>query len=216
MTAATGLDLPPTSGAGPIPTTAQLRAIEAPLGPVFVVAGPGAGETFCLIGRIALLIRVVKLEPRRVCAVTFTNKAADEIASRLRREIGPEADEVTRGTLHALCLSLLREHAAVMGLRRGSGWRTRTTRSGCSAGYTCVPSARHSCSGSRPPPARALSAERGDEEHFDSHREALRSRRLHDYNDLIALTGDLLRPIPSRPPASAAGGTRCWWTNSRT
>ncbi|HKU61756.1 MAG TPA: UvrD-helicase domain-containing protein, partial [Gemmatimonadales bacterium] len=88
---------------------------------MLVVAGPGAGKTFCLIGRIGYLIRAGGIPPGRICAVTFTNKAADEIAGRLRREIGPDAEEVTRGTLHALCLTLLREHADVMGLRRGFG-----------------------------------------------------------------------------------------------
>ncbi len=107
MTAIPGIDPPLTAGTGPVPTSAQLRAIEAPPGPVLVVAGPGAGKTFCLIGRIAHLIGPMGLEPRRICAITFTNKAADEIASRLRRELGSEVDEVTCGTLHALCLGLL-------------------------------------------------------------------------------------------------------------
>ncbi|CAN5869347.1 hypothetical protein BH24GEM1_BH24GEM1_22850 [soil metagenome] len=207
MTAATGLDLPPTSGAGPIPTTAQLRAIEAPLGPVLVVAGPGAGKTFCLIGRIAHLIRVVKLEPRRVCAVTFTNKAADEIASRLRREIGPEADEVTRGTLHALCLSLLREHAAVMGLRRGFGLADEDYQKRVLRRLHVRPERQAQLLrlfGRHQLEHYPLSG--GDQEHFDSYREALRSRRLLDYNDLIALTGDLLRAHPE-----AAAGIRGRW-----
>ena len=122
MTATTGIDATPILGEGPVPTPAQRRAIEAPAGPVLVVAGPGAGKTFCLIGRIGHLIRALGVPPRRICAVTFTNKAADEIAARLRRDVGADAaDEITRGTLHALCLTLLREHASLMGLRRGFG-----------------------------------------------------------------------------------------------
>ena len=103
------------------PSDAQRRAIQAPLGPVLVVAGPGAGKTYCLIARIGHLIAHEGLSPGRICAVTFTNKAADEIAARLRREIGPAAEEIRRGTLHSLCFSLLRDYAAAAGLRRGIG-----------------------------------------------------------------------------------------------
>ena len=73
------------------PTVQQGRAIEAPLGPVLVVAGPGAGKTFCLIGRINHLIGRLGIDPRRILAVTFTNKAAEEIASRLHETRGPLA-----------------------------------------------------------------------------------------------------------------------------
>src|SRR6266508_2257215 len=67
----------------PLPN--QRRAIEAPMGPVLVVAGPGAGKTFCLIARIQHLI-AGGIDPHRICAVTFTNRAAEEIALRLRSE----------------------------------------------------------------------------------------------------------------------------------
>jgi len=63
------------------PLPQQLRAIEAPMGPVLVVAGPGAGKTFCLIARIQHLI-ASGIDPHRICAVTFTNRAAEEIALR--------------------------------------------------------------------------------------------------------------------------------------
>ena len=105
----------------PHPLPQQRAAIEAPLGPVLVVAGPGAGKTFCLIGRVGHLIDVLGFPPVRICAVTFTNKAAEEIAVRLRRTLGDRAEEVTRGTLHALCLGILREHAEAAGLRKGFG-----------------------------------------------------------------------------------------------
>src|SRR2546425_6812452 len=103
------------------PLPQQRLAIEAPLGPTLVVAGPGAGKTFCLIRRVNRLVASLGFHPARICAVTFTNKAAEEIALRLKRTLGDRADEVTRGTLHALCLAILREHAAAAGLRRGFG-----------------------------------------------------------------------------------------------
>ena len=103
------------------PLPQQRRAIEAPLGPVLVVAGPGAGKTFCLIARIKHLIATVGIAPERICAVTFTNRAAEEIAVRLTHTLGDRAEAIARGTIHALCLALLREHAEAAGLRKGFG-----------------------------------------------------------------------------------------------
>ena len=65
------------------PTVQQRLAIESPLGPVLVMAGPGAGKTYCLICRVQHLIQELGIAPRRILAVTFTNKAAEEIALRL-------------------------------------------------------------------------------------------------------------------------------------
>ena len=103
------------------PTPQQLRAIEAPLGPVLVMAGPGAGKTYCPICRIQHLIHKLAIPPRRILAVTFTNKAAEEIASRLREVRGYAAEDVTRGTLHAICFKVLRDYAERCGLRPGFG-----------------------------------------------------------------------------------------------
>src|SRR5437762_8017302 len=103
------------------PLPQQRLAIEAPLGPVLVVAGPGAGKTFCLIARINHLINTRGLAPERICAVTFTNRAAEEIAVRLKHTLWDRAEGVTRGTIHPLCVALLREHAEAAGLRKGFG-----------------------------------------------------------------------------------------------
>ena len=102
------------------PTACQRQAIEAPLGPLLVLAGPGAGKTFCLIERIGFLIEQDGFDPARICAVTFTNKAAEEIAERLQA-LGDRARGVKRGTLHALCVEILREHGEWVGVRRGFG-----------------------------------------------------------------------------------------------
>src|SRR2546428_708139 len=103
------------------PLPQQRLAIEAPLGPVLVVAGPGAGKTFCLIARINYLIDALHVAPERICAVTFTNRAAEEIAIRLKHTLGERAEPITRGTIHGLGLALLREHAEAAGLRKGFG-----------------------------------------------------------------------------------------------
>src|SRR3989449_10310720 len=102
------------------PLAQQRLAIEAPLGPVLVVAGPGAGKTYCLISRIQHLI-TSGIDPHRICAVTFTNRAAEEIADRLKAVLGERAEAITRGTIHALCLALLRESPEEVGLKRGFG-----------------------------------------------------------------------------------------------
>src|SRR5437660_6934290 len=103
------------------PLPRQRLAIEAPPGPVLVIAGPGAGKTFCLIARINQLVETRGVAPERICAVTFTNRAAEEIAVRLKHTLRDRADVITRGTIHALCLALLREHAEAAGLRPGFG-----------------------------------------------------------------------------------------------
>jgi DNA polymerase III epsilon subunit family exonuclease len=103
------------------PLPQQRLAIEAPRGPVLVVAGPGAGKTFCLIARIDHLIHTLGMAPERICAVTFTNRAAEEIAVRLKYSLGDRAESITRGTIHALCLALLREHPEAAGIRKGFG-----------------------------------------------------------------------------------------------
>lgn len=102
------------------PSESQRDAIRAPLGPALVLAGPGSGKTFCLIERIRYLIES-GVEPKRICAFTFTNKAADEIALRLERLIGQRAEGVRRGTIHAFCAELLREYGSHVGLERGFG-----------------------------------------------------------------------------------------------
>src|SRR5574341_388880 len=96
------------------PLPQQQSAIQASLGPVLVIAGPGAGKTFCLVARIEHLIAEKGLDPQRICAVTFTNRAAEEIATRLKRD-------VWRGTIHAFCLALLREFHEAAGVRKGFG-----------------------------------------------------------------------------------------------
>src|SRR5256884_9374191 len=93
------------------PLPRQRLAIEAPPGPVLVIAGPGAGKTFCLIARINHLVGTLGVAPERICAVTFTNRAAEEIALRLKHTLRDRGDAITRGTIHALCLALLRERS---------------------------------------------------------------------------------------------------------
>ena len=104
-----------------IASRAQSDAIEAPAGPLLVLAGPGAGKTYCLIERIRFLIEELGYDPARICAFTFTNKAAGEIAERLGHRLGAAASTITRGTIHAFCAELLRELGPLVGVERGFG-----------------------------------------------------------------------------------------------
>jgi len=104
-----------------IPSASQREAIEAAAEPLLVLAGPGAGKTFCLVERIRYLIETLGLRAERVCAFTFTNKAAGEIAERLANSLGFAAAAVKTGTIHAFCAELLREFGTRIGLERGFG-----------------------------------------------------------------------------------------------
>ncbi|HZB28098.1 MAG TPA: ATP-dependent helicase [Gemmatimonadales bacterium] len=176
------------------PTLQQRRAIEAPLGPVLVVAGPGAGKTYCLICRIQHLMRHFEMSPGRILAVTFTNKASEEIASRLRESWGVAERDITRGTLHALCLRIVRDYAERCGLRPGFGIADEDYQMAVLKRLR-IPEKRRaqvlSLFGLYRLQGRPLS-ERGTEL-LARYQERLRSRNLADFDDLVVLAEQLLR-----------------------
>ena len=89
----------------------QLKAVIHPDGPLFVVAGAGTGKTKTLTSRIAYLI-MNGVEPSHILAVTFTNKAAKEMKTRVIHMTGPHAMRVWLYTFHAFGLQILRKHIA--------------------------------------------------------------------------------------------------------
>lgn len=94
-------------------TDAQREAVQHVAGPLLMLAGPGSGKTRVVTHRIAWLLRS-GIPPRQILALTFTNKAADEMKARVARLV-PQAS-VWIGTFHRFCARLLREHAALVGL----------------------------------------------------------------------------------------------------
>ena len=81
---------------------AQQAAIDAGPGPVLVLAGPGTGKTQTLMGRVGRLLDEGAV-PRRILALTFTRRAAQELRDRLRALRGEDAESPQAGTLHSLC-----------------------------------------------------------------------------------------------------------------
>ena len=95
---------------------AQRAAVTHPHGALLVIAGPGSGKTRVITHRIAWLIEQ-GIPPWRILAVTFTNRAAREMRSRLEALIGPEdSDKVWLGTFHRICVRMLRSHGPEIGV----------------------------------------------------------------------------------------------------
>ena len=95
---------------------AQKEAVETIDGPLLIVAGPGSGKTRVITHRIAHMVRDYGINPRRVMAVTFTNKAAREMRSRMERLVGPQSESLTMGTFHSFCAMLLRREGSYLNL----------------------------------------------------------------------------------------------------
>ncbi len=88
----------------------QHSAVTAPLGHTLVLAGAGSGKTKVLVSRMAWLVNVQHLSPHAILAVTFTNKAAGEMKSRLSQLLNAPVQGLWVGTFHGLCHRLLRRH----------------------------------------------------------------------------------------------------------
>jgi len=186
------------------PTESQRAAIQADQKPLVVVAGPGSGKTFCLIERIRFLIEAHRLAPDRIIAFTFTNKAAEEIATRLDEV--PDAALVKRTTIHKFCVDVLREHGSRINVDPGFGIADED--------YQCALLAQLGSSVRNQKGLLQMFARhrlRGDPlgitegRRFERYVELLRDRNMLDFDMLLLRTADALEH------ADAAEAVRRRW-----
>jgi len=95
----------------------QREAVTHPGGPLLIVAGAGSGKTRVLTHRIAWLIKEQGISPFEILAITFTNKAADEMKTRVEALVGPVAQKMWVSTFHSACVRILRRDAKRLGYK---------------------------------------------------------------------------------------------------
>ncbi len=100
-------------------TLPQRAAVEHRGGPLLIIAGAGSGKTRVLTRRIAHLMATGDAPPWGILAITFTNKAADEMRARVVELVGSAADKMWVSTFHSACLRILRANADRLGFRSG-------------------------------------------------------------------------------------------------
>jgi DNA helicase-2/ATP-dependent DNA helicase PcrA len=106
-----------------VPTPQQRAIIDHPLEPLRVTAGAGTGKTTTMALRLASKVGSGEVEPDRTLGITFTNKAAEELADRVRREIGDAVEpgrEVEVTTYHGFAFGVVREFGPLVGIPRSA------------------------------------------------------------------------------------------------
>ncbi|MGE0448431.1 MAG: ATP-dependent helicase [Vicinamibacterales bacterium] len=98
--------------------TEQREAVLHVSGPLLILAGAGSGKTRVITSRIAYLVGDGHARPNEVLAVTFTNKAAEEMRTRVETLLGEDCSRMWVSTFHSLCARLLRREAPAIGLSR--------------------------------------------------------------------------------------------------
>ena len=93
----------------------QKEAVLCTEGPLLILAGAGSGKTKTLTHRIAYLIDEKNVNPWNILAITFTNKAAEEMRNRVQNLVGFGADQIWVTTFHSTCIRILRRHIDLLG-----------------------------------------------------------------------------------------------------
>lgn len=99
-------------------TEPQREAVEHRGSPLVILAGAGTGKTTALTSRIAHIVASGDATPEEILAVTFTNKAAKELHTRLKRKLDDDLEGMMVGTFHSICARMLREHYDLFGVKQ--------------------------------------------------------------------------------------------------
>ncbi|MGD9774851.1 ATP-dependent helicase [Diaphorobacter sp.] len=189
---------------------AQLQAVHYTEGPCLVLAGAGSGKTRVITHKVARLIET-GLAPRRIAAITFTNKAAAEMRERATGLIGRAAKDVLVCTFHALGVRMVREDGHVLGLKPSFSILDQDDVTGilkdCAGGTTDLATARQwqwtiSAWKNQGWDARkALALAKDDHERsialiMQRYEERLSAYQSVDFDDLIGMPMRLLRQHP--------------------
>jgi superfamily I DNA/RNA helicase/DNA polymerase III epsilon subunit-like protein len=178
------------------PSESQRAAIEAEPRPQLVLAGPGAGKTYCLIERIRHLIEVRGIPAERIHAFTFTNKAAEEVAERLNR-LGVSATDTQRSTIHRFCVDILREFGERVNVPVGFGIADDDYQLSLMWRFEANPRKHKSLLA-----AFALHRLRGDDlsgnygRKFEAYNAELKRQNLLDFDQLLTKTAELIQHVP--------------------
>jgi DNA polymerase III epsilon subunit family exonuclease len=178
------------------PSDSQRAAIEAEPRPQLVLAGPGAGKTYCLIERIRHLIEVRRIPAERIYAFTFTNKAAEEVANRLDA-IGEAAHKVNRSTIHRFCVDVLREFGERVNVPVGFGIADEDYQLSLMWRFEANPRKHQSI-------LRAFrlhhvgAGELGGDyaRKFEGYNAELKKQNLLDFDQLLTKTAELIQHVP--------------------
>jgi DNA helicase-2/ATP-dependent DNA helicase PcrA len=181
---------------------AQEKAVDHFDGPCLIVAGPGTGKTFTLSMRIVRLIEQRGVNPASILAITFTNKAAEEMRKRIMSAVNAQdmAKEITISTFHAFGMALLREYASVFGRSSefalyGEEQKASVLCSSLGAGKRNLRSLSEKISLAK---SRMEVPSEGDELEalYNAYEEALKSKDAFDIDDLVVYPVRLLRDYP--------------------
>ena len=198
------------SGLNPV----QREAVLHESGPLLIVAGAGSGKTRVLTHRIAHLIRERGVSPFAILAITFTNKAADEMKARVGALVGPVAERMWVSTFHSACVRILRRDGGRLGYRssftiydeadanRLTGYVLRdlnvdTKKFTPRAVHGVISAAKNELVDAPAYAARAKTIyERRIAEVYAEYQKRLRAASAMDFDDLLTVTVELLRRFP--------------------